>query len=142
VAGDLAYWGTQGGRFLAVDWRQGKVMWTYDSPQHRPLLSSAALAGGLAVFGGKDGAVRGLKLESGEEAWSFRTHDTVDSSAVVIGGRVFFGGGDGRIFALDLKTGEKAWEYEAGSRFVASPAAAQGRLVIGSDAGELYCFGP
>jgi outer membrane protein assembly factor BamB len=141
IAGDVAYWGTQGGRFLAVDWRQGAIVWKYDSPQHRPLLSSAALAGRFAVFGGKDGEVRALKLGDGEPAWSFRTGGVVDSSPIAVGNRIFFGSGDGRVYAVDLKNGEQTWKYEAGGSFLASPAAAQGRLVIGNDAGDLYCFG-
>lgn len=141
AAGDVVYFGTQGGRFLAVDWRQAKVAWTYDPQRKQPLLSSAALGGGLAVFGGKDRSVHALKLNDGDEAWSFRTHSAIDSSPVVVGNRVFIGGGDGRLYALDLKSGEKEWEYEAGGHFPASPAVAKGRLVIGNDAGDLYCFG-
>jgi outer membrane protein assembly factor BamB len=139
--GDLVYFGTQGGRFLAVDWRQAKVAWTYDPQRKQPLLSSAAVSAELAVFGGKDRAVHALKLDGGDEAWSFRTHSPIDSSPVVVGSRVFVGGGDGRLYALDLKTGEKEWEYDAGGHFPASPAVADGRLVIGNDAGDLYCFG-
>ncbi|HET6883511.1 MAG TPA: PQQ-binding-like beta-propeller repeat protein [Pirellulales bacterium] len=139
--GDVVYFGTQGGRFLAVDWRQAKVVWTYEPKRTQPLLSSAAVAGGLAVFGGKDRTVHALKLADGDEAWSFRTHSPLDSSPVVVGSRVFVGGGDGRVYGLDLKSGEKTWEYEAGGRFPASPAVAQDRLVIGNDAGDFFCFG-
>ncbi|HEV3341994.1 MAG TPA: PQQ-binding-like beta-propeller repeat protein [Pirellulales bacterium] len=139
--GDLVYFGTQGGRFLAVDWRQAKIVWTYDPKRNQPLLSSAAVAGGLAVFGGKDRSVHAVQLKEGDEAWSFRTHSAVDSSPVVVGNRAYIGGGDGRLYALDLASGKKVWEYEAGGRFSASAAVAQGRLVIGNDAGDLYCFG-
>lgn len=139
--GDTVYFGTQGGRFLAVDWRQAKQLWSFEPRRKQPLLSSAAVSGGLAVFGGKDRAVHALKLDSGEEAWTFPTRGAMDSSPVVVGGRVFVGGGGGRLYALDLKNGEKVWEYEAGGHFSASPAAAEGRLVIGNDAGDLYCFG-
>jgi outer membrane protein assembly factor BamB len=139
--GDFVYFGTQGGRFLAVDWRQAKVVWEYNPQRKQPLLSSAAVAGGLAVFGGKDRAVHALKLKNGDEAWSFPTHSAIDSSPVIVGNHVFIGGGDGRVYSLDLKTGEKVWDYEAGGHFPASPAAAEGRLIIGNDAGDLYCFG-
>ena len=141
AVGDEVYFGTQGGHFLAVDWRQAKTTWTFDPKGAQPLLSSAAAADGLAVFGGKDRAVHALDLKDGDEKWTFKTRAVIDASPVVVGGRVFIGGGDGRIYALDLKTGKKDWEYEAGGRFPASPAVAQHRLVIGNDAGDLYCFG-
>ncbi|HVX14956.1 MAG TPA: PQQ-binding-like beta-propeller repeat protein [Pirellulales bacterium] len=139
--GNMVYFGTQGGRFLAVDWRRAKVEWTYDPPRKQPLLSSAAVSSRLAIFGGKDRTVHALDIGDGKESWSFRTRGAIDSSPVAVGGRVFVGGGDGRVYALDLKSGEKTWEYEAGGHFPASPAVAEGRLVIGNDAGDLFCFG-
>lgn len=141
AVGDVVYFGTQGGRFLAVDWRQAKLKWSFEPKRKQPLLSSAAVSGGLAIFGGKDRAIHAITLVDGAEAWSFPTRGAIDSSPVVVGDRVFIGGGGGRLYALDLKSGEKVWEYEAGGHFPASPAVAQGRLVIGNDAGDLYCFG-
>lgn len=140
ASGDVVYFGTQGGRFLAIDWRKEKIVWKYDPKRKQPLLSSAAVADGLVIFGGKDRSVHALNTDDHQLAWSLRTHAPVDSSPVVVGERVFIGGGDGRVYGLSLK-GEKVWDYEAGGKFSASPAVADGKLIIGNDAGTLFCFG-
>ena len=34
VLGDTAFVGTEGSVFLAIDWRQAKVLWRYEDPEH------------------------------------------------------------------------------------------------------------
>ena len=41
ASGDLVYFGTQGGRFLAVDWRRAKIAWTYNPQRKQPLLATS-----------------------------------------------------------------------------------------------------
>ncbi len=139
--GDFAYFGTQGATFLCVDWKQAKIVWSWQPRRKSPIQSAAALADGLVIFGGRDRIVHALDAKSGTETWSFPAQSQVDCSPVVVGKRVYIGGGNGRLFALDVKTGDKLWEYEAGGGFTASPGVAAGRLVIGNDDGDLLCFG-
>jgi outer membrane protein assembly factor BamB len=140
--GDLVYFGTQGAKVLAVNWKAGKIEWTYQHPERKaPYQSSAALSQGVLVLGGRDRIVHGISAADGKGLWQFSTKGRIDSSPVVVGDLAYVGGGDGRVYGLDLKTGEKVWEYEAGGAFAASPAVAAGRMVIANDSGLVLCFG-
>ena len=142
AVGDMVYFGTQGSRFCGVNWREQRIDWNFE-PKNKgqQVKSSAAVAEGLVVFGGKDRLIHALDAATGNEVWSTPVKAPMDSSPVVAGKRVFIGTDRGQIVSVDLKTGEQVWQYEAGGRFDASPAVAGGKLVIGNDAGDLYCFG-
>jgi outer membrane protein assembly factor BamB len=140
--GDMVYFGTQGSRFCGLNWREKRIDWNFE-PKNKgqQVKSSAAVADGLVVFGGKDRQIYALDVKKGNEVWKKEVKAPMDSSPVVAGTRVFIGTERGQLVSVDLKTGENLWQYEAGGRFYASPAVAEGKLVIGNDAGDLYCFG-
>jgi outer membrane protein assembly factor BamB len=142
LLGVAAFFGTFENEVLGVDLRAGKRLWRYSDAQRPfPFYSSAAVAGGLVVLGGRDKRVHALDAETGRARWTFVTKARVDSSPAVSGGRVYVGSGDGRLYVLDLASGRKLWEFEAGGALSASPAVAGGRLVIGSQDGQLFAFG-
>jgi outer membrane protein assembly factor BamB len=142
VQGDLVFFGTEGGTFFAINWKEAKVAWKWTGSQSgQGIRSSPAVMEGLLVFGGRDKRLHALAPDSGDEVWEFLTRGAIDSSPVVAGNRIYFGGGDGRLYGVDSKSGEKVYEYEAGGHFIGSPAVAGGKLVIASDDGVVYCFG-
>ena len=142
VQGDYAYFGTHGGRFYCVDWRQGEVAWTFkDGEDSQSFHGSAAVPPSVVVIGSRNRRVYGLNPANGEQMWTFIAKRGVDSSPVIVGDRVFVGSSDGRLYGLDVLTGEEVWSYEAGGRIVASPAIADGRLIIANDDGKVFCFG-
>ncbi len=119
-----------------------RVKWRFEDPDRQfPFYSSAALADGLMVLGGRDKHVRALDLATGKPRWAFATRARVDSSPAIAGDRVVVGSGDGKLYVLDLATGKKIWEFDAGAGFTASPAVAGGRIVIGDTDGRVYAFG-
>jgi outer membrane protein assembly factor BamB len=140
--GTAAYVGTFENTVLGIDMKARKVTWSYRHPERVfPYYSSAAVAEGLVVLGGRDKMVHALDAKSGKERWTFMTNARVESSPAIVGNRVFVGSSDGRLYVLDLLKGGKLWEFEAGDSISASPAIAGGRLVIGTQDGRLYCFG-
>ncbi len=140
--GERVFFGTEGGTFFAINWREAKVDWKFqDERKSLPFRSSAAVADDVVVFGGRDKLVRALAPDTGQVLWSFPTRGRVDSSPVLVGKRVYVGSADGRLYALDRQSGRKVWQYDAGSDFVAAPAVADEKLVIGNTDGTLYCFG-
>ena len=142
LKGQLAYFGTFSNEVLGVDLQAKKILWRYENKERQfPFYSSAALADGKVVLGGRDKLVHCLSAASGKLLWTFATKARVDSSPAIAGGRVYIGSNDGRFYVLDLATGAKQWEFEAGAPLSASPAIAGGRVVIGSQDGRLYCFG-
>jgi outer membrane protein assembly factor BamB len=142
VLGEYAYFGTEGGAFFAVNWKDAKIAWTF-TPERgtQPFRSSPAVTDACVVFGGRNKQVQALDPKTGEELWTFAARNRVDSSPVIVGKRAFIGSADGRLYALDLKTGKEVWQYEAGGGFAGSPAVAENRLVIASEDGVVYCFG-
>ncbi|MCX6637775.1 MAG: PQQ-binding-like beta-propeller repeat protein, partial [Acidobacteria bacterium] len=113
-----------------------------ENPRRKfPFYSSAALAGGKVVVGGRASLVHALDAKTGKAVWTYAARARVDSSPAVSGERVFFGAHNGRLTALDLQSGKQLWQFEAGAALTASPAIAAGRLVISSLDGVVYCFG-
>jgi eukaryotic-like serine/threonine-protein kinase len=142
IDGDRAYVGTFEYEVIALDLKARKVLWRYsDKERQFPFYSSAALANGRVVLGGRDKLVHAIDAATGKPAWTFTTRARVDSSPAIAGGRVYLGSGDGRFYVFDLATGQKQWEFEAGSGITASPAISAGRIVIISNDGIVYCFG-
>lgn len=140
--GPLAYVGTEGNTFFAIDWKQAKIRWRYENPDRAfPFRSSAAVSDRAVVVGSRDKLVHALDPKSGEALWTFATGGRVDGSPVIVGDRVFAGSADGRLFALDLESGEPVWQFETGGSILASPAVAQQRLIVATDDGSVFCFG-
>jgi outer membrane protein assembly factor BamB len=134
--------GTEGRTFFAIDWKQAKVVWRYESRPHADSYrSSAAVTAEAVIVGSRDKRIHAIDPKTGKSLWTFATHGLVDSSPVIVGGRAFVGSADGRLYALDCRTGKALWQYETGGAILGSPAVASGRLVIGTDEGTLYCFG-
>lgn len=139
--GKQAYYGTFNNEVLGVDLTARRVVWRYEHPQRQfPFYSSAAVANGRVVIGGRDKMVHGLDARTGKGVWTFTTRARVDSSPAIAGGRVYVGSNDGRLYVLNLADGAKLWEFEAGAPLSASPAIAEGYVVIGSQDGRLYAF--
>jgi outer membrane protein assembly factor BamB len=142
ASGNLIYFGTEGGTFFSVNWKELKSVWMWqDKAKGLSIRASAALTPQAVIFGGRDKTVHARDPQTGEKLWDFATKGRVDSSPVVVDERVYVGSADGRVYGFDLKSGQPVWQYEAGGALVGSPAVAQGRLVIASDAGVVYCFG-
>jgi outer membrane protein assembly factor BamB len=142
VRGDHLYVGTMGNQVLAVDWKQGKIEWTFEPKKNaQAFFSSPAVTDRLIVVGSRDRRVHALDRKTGQEVWSFVTRNRVDSSPVVVGGRVYAGSMDGNLYVLDLAKGTELAKHELDGAIIGSPAVAGGCLVIGTDKGTIYCLG-
>ena len=141
VDGSLLYVGTYGSQIKGVDWKAGKILWSYQHPVRRfPYYASVALGKRLLVAGGRDKLIHGIDRATGKSVWTFQTKSRVESSPVIAGARILCGSSDKNIYMLELATGKKVWAFEGDGSFVASPALADGRMVIGCDSGLVYCF--
>ena len=128
------------------------------------VLSSAAVADGVAYFGSDDHNLYAVDIATGAKKWSFATGGIVRSSPSVNGGIVYFGSYDGKIYAVDAKSGAQKWAFETqGERhfearglhgfkpstqtipdfwdmFESSPAVSDGTVYVGSGDGNLYAL--
>ena len=123
-------------------WSTKRVRWRFADPDRQfPFYSSAAIASGMMILGGRDKMVRAIDLASGKQRWAFTTRARVESSPAVAGNRVVVGSSDGKVYVLDLASGKHVWEFESGGGFTASPAVASGKIVIGDVDGRVYLIG-
>jgi len=144
VNGDFAYVGTMANTVVAVDLKNKKKLWSFESPKRsQPFYASAAAAGELVIAGSRDQRVYALNAKTGAEVWSFETDGMVDGSPAVVGNRVYAGcmSKDGNFYVLDLKSGKKLQEINLDSAVVGSIAVGPDCLLVGTDKGRLYCLG-
>jgi outer membrane protein assembly factor BamB len=142
LSGSRAYFGTFDSEVLGVDLTTGVVAWRYRHPdQEFPFYSSAAVADGVVVLGGRDKMVHGIDAASGKGLWTYTTRARVESSPAIAAGRVYIGSTDGRFYVLDLKTGKEIWQFNAGSPVASSPAIVDGCVIFSSDDGRVFCLG-
>lgn len=142
VVGDNLYVGTMTSTVLGVDWKQAKVLWTFEPEKTKqPFYSSPAVTEKLLVLGCRDKRVRALDRATGNELWSFVTGSQVDCSPVIVGERVYVGSKDKNLYVLDLAKGTQLAKVELDGAILGSPAVADGKLVIGTEKGTVYCFG-
>jgi len=141
VVSGTAFVGTFNNQVIAVDWRKGKLVWSYEHPRRNfPFYASPAVAGDRVIAAGRDKMVHALHRETGKSLWTFSARGRMDSSPVICGETIFVGAGDGVLYGIDLSSGKERWRYTGGAPILASPAVADGRLVIGADDGRIYCF--
>ncbi len=142
VLGDSVFFGTHGGTFYSVNWRQGEVQWTFEDPEDaQSFRASAAVTEQVVAIGCRNRRIYGLEPATGNLRWTFAAKRSVDSSPVIVNDRIYVGSSDGRLYGLDAETGREVWQYEVGGGIVASPAVADERLVIANDDGRVFCFG-
>ncbi|HUS91981.1 MAG TPA: PQQ-binding-like beta-propeller repeat protein, partial [Phycisphaerae bacterium] len=116
------------------------------------VLTSVALADGLAVFASRDGACYALDAATGTLRWRTDVGSPVLSSPAVAGGGVLFGADDGLFRCLALADGRVLWSVDTtgdGSvispdpRIQSSPAVGvEGQVVFGAANGHVYCLSP
>ena len=120
MIGSRAFFGTFDYEVLAVDLETRTVAWRYRHPEREfPFYSSAALAGGRVVVGGRDKIVHAIDPDTGRAAWTFTAQARVDSSPAVAGSQIFVGskgylGTNGRGEGLGLLPGER-WAAYSGT---------------------------
>src|SRR2546426_4051577 len=80
IVGKAAYFGTFNNEVLGVSLTSHRILWRYEHPErHFPFYSSAAVADGKVVIGGRDKIVHCLDAKTGKMIWTFTTNARVDS---------------------------------------------------------------
>jgi outer membrane protein assembly factor BamB/orotate phosphoribosyltransferase len=143
------YFGTDSGRFWALDQADGKPLWHADvvETSRRGVLSCPALHAGRVYYGGYDGNVYARDAASGAELWRYGGADWVGASPVLaprldllfIGLEHAHPTRLGSVVALRLGTGAKVWEHDVPDYIHGTPAFcdADGVVAIGTNGGQL-----
>jgi outer membrane protein assembly factor BamB len=128
------------------------------------VISSPAVAKGVAYVGSTDGNLYAVDLESGAQKWKFETKVRVTSSPALADGVVYFGSYDGKFYALDADNGQLKWKFQTGGEkrfagkhlhgsqpdgetmpdpfdfYLSSPAVSGGTVYFGSGDGNVYAL--
>ncbi|TCJ17591.1 metallophosphoesterase [Flaviaesturariibacter flavus] len=114
ISGDTVYIGASDHRFRAIDLRNGRLLWSFDSLQG-PVTSTPVRAGNYLLFGAWDRYLYAWNLAKGELAWKWSNGSPVINYSpaacipVVSGGTVFVVAPDRYLSAIDLETGATLW---------------------------------
>lgn len=147
VAYGRLYFGTNNGRFLAVEGETGDIAWEKDFGLCTA--ASPVVADGVVYQGLMDphpcrehdqdapGFMVAMDAETGEELWRFRA-GVIESSPLLLDGVLYFGSWDKKMYALDIETQEVEWTFETGDKIKSAPAYARGTIYFGSYDDKVY----
>lgn len=126
------------------------------------VISSPAVANGVAYVGSTDGHLYAVDMASGAQRWTDSTNARITSSPAVDDGGVFFTSYDGHLYRVDAATGKVQWKFATtGERrfagkhlhgyipigetmpdpfdvYLSSPAVWHGTVYFGSGDGHVY----
>ena len=86
--------------------------WSFDLPCHG-FPTAPVAAGGLVIFGDRNGVVRAVEAADGKLRWQVYTGASVYFPPAIEDGRLFVGSADGRVYALEAATGRPLWTFHA-----------------------------
>ncbi|MGN6519092.1 MAG: outer membrane protein assembly factor BamB family protein [Dokdonella sp.] len=146
VADGVAYIGTTGGVFNAVQAGDGAIAWTF--AVGAPIYGAAAIDGDALYFVSDAGFLHKLARADGKERWRYDLGDRGTPRILphpsagdwdwqaprplVADGVVYVGAGDGGFHAVDAATGTRKWRFASGSKIRNGAALDGPRVVFGS----------
>ena len=134
----------EGGRFVGLDKRTGKVLWQQARPKVANYASIAVLkvAGRTQAVLGGCGLIASFDPLTGKKLWEIEgsTDETV-VTAVTDGQRIFLSGGypKNNVTAVDAGSGKIAWQNSV-RVYVPSMLVRDGHLFAMLDAGHVVCW--
>jgi outer membrane protein assembly factor BamB len=150
VAYERLYFGTNNGRFLAVDVDSGEIVW--ERQFGRCTAASPMVADGVVYMGlmvptpcGKDsdrdapGYLLALDADTGQELWRFRA-GAIESSPLLVDGVLYVGSWDENVYAVDARTGRARWSFQTGDEVKGAAAYGKGTVFIASYDGNVYAL--
>jgi eukaryotic-like serine/threonine-protein kinase len=139
-----------------------RVKWKFHT--RGQVISSPAIAEGIAYVGSTDGNLYALDVGTGTEKWKFPTKVRITSSPAISQGVVYFGSYDSNFYALAAADGKLKWKFQtAGERrfagkhlhgiqpaaetmpdpfdfYLSSPVVWNGAVYFGSGDGNVYAL--
>jgi putative pyrroloquinoline-quinone binding quinoprotein/PQQ enzyme-like repeat protein len=108
IAAGRVFIGTMEGTAHAINATTGQTIWS--APIPGGTLSSAAVAGGIAVFVTVKGFVIGLNASTGAEVWRYDSGYAITGAPCAEGTRVYVANHRGDVIALDPASGTLLWK--------------------------------
>jgi outer membrane protein assembly factor BamB len=146
LADGVAYIGSTGGVFQAVNISDGSLRWAFSAG--RPIYAQAALADAAVYFVCDNGWLFKLAQADGKEIWRYALGDAEVSRVtahpavfdwdwqaarpLIVDGVVYAGSGDGGMHAVDAQSGTRRWRFDTRGRIRHGAAVDGERIVFGS----------
>lgn len=132
----LVYVGSEDHTFYALEYRTGRINWTYQT--NGKIRSTARVAHGHVFFGSDDGKLYALVAQNGRHLWDYDTASPVRTQPWVTNELVIFGNEDGELAGVELN-GNKKWSFRAKRAITSSPYVdLEGICYFGSFDGHLH----
>jgi outer membrane protein assembly factor BamB/predicted Ser/Thr protein kinase len=113
-----------------------RVVWSY-SPNLVGGPAPVVLNGNLVV-GTLDGALVGLRTDTGDVRWHRGGGDLVLGAPTAGRGLIFVGSGDGAVLGLSPGSGGTVWQSEVVGAVATAPVQVDDRLIVTTEAGYVY----
>lgn len=124
---------------VALDARDGRVLWTFFAPGGEQV-HLGAIAYGRVYAAAENGFLYALDPETGNELWASRVGGVLATLATVAGDVVYVGTKDRSTHAIDAETGRELWFVDvAGEPTMA--AVLDGRVFVGTTLGRVVAIG-
>jgi len=154
IADGIAYIGSTGGTFNAVDTRDGRLLWAIGLGY--PVYGTARIDGDALYVVSDGGYLHRLDRRDGHEVWRHalddgrrprvQPHPTVfdwDWQApqpALAGDVVYAGGADGVLHAVEAGSGQARWTFAGDGRIRHGAAVDAGRVYVASEKGIVYAL--
>jgi outer membrane protein assembly factor BamB len=138
IVDDNVYVGDFLGLFTTVDFNSGNVGRIFSTGDW--LVGSAAMAGDILYFGGKNMKFYALNRMSFKPEWVLDVGGDISGTPTIDTSRVYFGANNMMFYCVDIKTGEKIWEFDTGGAMFSSPAIHNEKVFFGSTDSTIYCL--
>ncbi|WP_410769095.1 PQQ-binding-like beta-propeller repeat protein [Fontibacillus sp. BL9] len=147
LAEGTLYFGSEEGRFYAVDANDGKITWEAEFPGK--IRSSAAVVEDELYFTDTTSTLYALERETGKLKWAQKLDDSLKDeglpdlwdyyigSPAVDGDYIYIGGEGPRFYAIQRQDGSIVWETETASFVHGKAAIAGGTIYIADMSGEV-----
>lgn len=132
VMGDTVYAATEAGTLYAVNFRTGRVAWTFADTSG--IVSTPAADGGKVYVAARSGKVYGLNRMTGARKWSFETDDTtalfkeIQAPLKIAGNRIYVGCFNNKLYCLDT-AGNRQWDFRT-AFYIKEGVAVKDSLVV------------
>ncbi len=96
--------------------------------------------GGRVYAAAVEGGVRAFELQTGKQAWQYKSDLRLSGGPGAGEGLVVVGTLDGQVVALDAATGAEKWQAKVPNEVIAAPTIGQGLVFVRSNDGRVTAF--
>ena len=89
----------------------------------------------MVVLTGSDSFVYGIKRESGQQVWKFKTGSYIDASPAIAGGKAVVASDDGVLYVIDVSSGALVSKFSDMAGSESSAAIGDDAIYLGSSDG-------